>query len=369
VVDRPSVSRSRVHVPAEQNICTVYSDKLPLFCFQQGFGNHSSLLYSYSCRGYYRDVTILKNRGLLIIYMSEIDFLSLDGKSLRTFLVVLEELSVTKAAERLNVTQSAVSHTLDKLRLALGDPLFVRSGRNITATERAISLHIPVRTLLDDMKALTSQRVFDPLMGALEFTIAANDFQRDLIFPSLIKELRSEGVDISFHFIASGIPSTGLLRQDHCQLLITPYPPDGPDIFQKRLFDDDDRCFYDANSRKAPTSAADFINADYIDVAFKDIGLGLKNLFNDNNLKAKVTVPNFSDTAVYLKNSDMLTIQLSLMSKVHLQQFASVAIPFGGESLTMYMVWHKREHIDPASQWLRQKIEARIAKIIEENRH
>ncbi|NNC55331.1 MAG: LysR family transcriptional regulator, partial [Pseudomonadales bacterium] len=61
--------------------------------------------------------------------MKNINYLSLDGQSLTTFLAVLEELSVSRAAERLGVTQSAVSHTLTKLRLAMGDPLFVRSGR------------------------------------------------------------------------------------------------------------------------------------------------------------------------------------------------------------------------------------------------
>lgn len=301
--------------------------------------------------------------------MKEIDFLALDGKSLHTFLVVLEELSVTKAAERLGVTQSAVSHTLDKLRLALGDPLFVRSGRNITATARAVSLHVPVRAILDDLKELTSQRVFDPLIGALEFTIAANDFQRDLIFPSLIRELRDEGIDITFHFIPSGHPTAEMLRQGYCQLLITPFPPDGPDIYQKRLFDDEDRCFYDESSRDAPESFADFMTADYIDVAFKGDELELKELADIYGIKPKITVPNFADTAVYLKDSDMLTIQLSLMSRVHFQKFASVPVPFEGVSLTMYMVWHKREHIDPVSQWLRQKIEARITNIIEVKKH
>lgn len=116
--------------------------------------------------------------------MKEIDYLALDGKSLRTFLVVLEESSISKAAERLGVTQSAVSHTLDKLRLALGDPLFVRLGRNIAATDRAITLREPVQSVLDDLKGLTNQRVFDPFIGKMDFTIAANDFQRDLIFPA-----------------------------------------------------------------------------------------------------------------------------------------------------------------------------------------
>jgi len=301
--------------------------------------------------------------------MKEIDFLALDGKSLRTFLVVLEESSVSKAAERLGVTQSAVSHTLDKLRLAIGDPLFVRSGRNITATERAISLHEPVRTVLDELKALTSQRVFDPLMSSLEFTVAANDFQRDLIFPALIRELRNEGVDITFHFIPSGHPTAELLRQGHCQLLLTPFPPDGPDIFQKRLFDDEEHCFYDPKVRNAPQSDADFMAADYIDVPFKEMALLVKNIPQGERIKPKITVPNFSDVPVYLKNSDMLTFQLSLMGKVLFQQFDSVAIPFGGRSMTMYMVWHKRDHIDPGNQWLRQQIESQLTKFVGKNSH
>ncbi len=69
--------------------------------------------------------------------MKKIDYLSLDSHSLLTFMTVLEELSVSRAAKRLAVTQSAVGHTLTKLRLAIGDPLFVRSGRGISATAQA----------------------------------------------------------------------------------------------------------------------------------------------------------------------------------------------------------------------------------------
>ena len=61
--------------------------------------------------------------------MNNFDHLGLDGYSLRTFLTVLDESSVSKAAEMLGVSQSAVSHTLDKLREIFGDPLFVRVGR------------------------------------------------------------------------------------------------------------------------------------------------------------------------------------------------------------------------------------------------
>ena len=119
--------------------------------------------------------------------MNKIDYLSLDGSTLRTFLTVLEESSVSRAAERLGVTQSAVSHTLDKLRVILEDPLFVRAGRGIESTARARALRASVESILDDLKSLTNKRKFDPLIEQMSFTIAANYFPIQLIFPKLLK--------------------------------------------------------------------------------------------------------------------------------------------------------------------------------------
>ena len=293
--------------------------------------------------------------------MKENDFLSLDGRSLRTFLTVLEELSVTGAATRLGVTQSAVSHILDKLRLVLGDPLFVRSGRGIVPTDRAIALHDPVRAVLDDLKGLTNERVFDPLIGALEFTIAANDFQRDLIFPRLLRDLRTEGVDASFRFIPSGVPATDLLRRAHCQLIVTPFPPEGPDIYQTRLFDDYYVCYYDANVRSAPATLEEFIAADYIEVVFDDNESALNTLFPTEPLalkKPRVSVPNFAAVAAFLEGSEMIATETSLMGTINLKGFSSSPPPFKTKPLTMYMAWHKRDHTDPAHQWLRHRIKA-----------
>ena len=121
--------------------------------------------------------------------MNKLDYLGLDGSALRTFIIVMEEVSVSKTAARLNVTQSSVSHTLDKLRSAFDDQLFIRDGRGIMPTAKALSLRDPIQTILDELKSLTYERKFDPLAESIEFTIAANDFPRQLIFPKLLKGL------------------------------------------------------------------------------------------------------------------------------------------------------------------------------------
>lgn len=296
---------------------------------------------------------------MVITIMSNIEFLALDGRSLRTFLVVLEEVSISRAADRLGVTQSAVSHLLDKLRLILGDPLFVRAGRGIAPTERATALREPVQAVLDGLKALTDQRVFDPTLGTMEYTIAANDFQRDLIFPGLIRQLAKEDVDARFRFIPSGIPATDLLRQARCQLLITPFPPEGPDIYQLRLFDDRVECFYDDKVRDAPATLEEFIAAEYIEVRFDENASAMQatyKAFGDTMKGPRLSVPNFSAVSGFLRGSDAICILPSRMATLGMRGFASASLPFADDGMTMYMCWHRRDHRDPAHQWLRQRI-------------
>ncbi len=292
--------------------------------------------------------------------MKEIDFLSLDGRSLRTFLTVLEELSVTGAAVRLGVTQSAVSHILDKLRLALGDPLFVRSGRGIVPTDRAIALHDPIRSVLDELKGLTNERVFEPTMGELDYVIAANDYQRDLIFPDLLQALGNENVAIFTHFIPAGLPAAEMLRQDRCQFLVTPFPPEGPDIYQVRLFEDRLVCFYDKKMRKSPKTLKEFLQCDFIDVRFEDnqsTTNALSSSIKEKLKKPKVTVPNFNAVYLFLKNSKMISVELSLMSRLGYQDLQYTELPFKSRPITMYLVWHRRNHTDPAHRWFRDKIQ------------
>lgn len=186
--------------------------------------------------------------------MKQIDYASIDGKLLRTFLVVLEENSATGAAVRLGVTQSTVSHSLGRLRRLVGDPLFVRSGQVLIPTEVALSLRKPVQSILDGMKSLTYRRDFDPAQETLRFVIAANDMQRDLIFPQLVRDLQSEGVTAEFEFIPSGHPSADMMRDDRCHLAITPFPPEATDIVQKPILSAKMMCFFDGAMRTAPAT-------------------------------------------------------------------------------------------------------------------
>ncbi len=117
------------------------------------------------------------------------DYADLDGRLLKLLLAVVETGSITGAALQLGVTQSAVSHLLDKLRAITGDPLFVKSGRGIVATQRAVLLAVHARELLAGMERFALSGDFDPARWKTTFTIAANDFQRDVLLPPLMQHL------------------------------------------------------------------------------------------------------------------------------------------------------------------------------------
>ena len=125
--------------------------------------------------------------------MKEIDHLALDGHALELFLAVLEEGSVTAAATRLGLTQSAVSHGLNKLRRIVGDPLFAKSGRGIVATAHAQALATKARALIDEMRSFAGGVTFDPATAQVSLTIAANDFQRDLLLPRFFGHVAAQG--------------------------------------------------------------------------------------------------------------------------------------------------------------------------------
>ena len=292
--------------------------------------------------------------------MKNIDHLSLDGNSLHLFVTVLDTLSVTKTADSLGLSQSAVSHSLDKLRIALDDSLFVRSGRGIVPTERALMLREPVQNILDRLKGLTDSRQFDPVDAKMRFTIAANDFTRSLIFPKITKLIFDQSINARFTFLAARLPDSALLRQDHCDFLLTPFPPEGDDIYQVRLFSDSLKCFYDSQIRNAPSSKNEVLSANHLDVVFDDHGSVMHSLFTEFDLAAfpqpRISVPSFNAVTEFISGTDLITVQLGRMHETTLKYLDCADLPFATRKLAIYLVWHRRSHHDPAHIWMRSMI-------------
>lgn len=292
--------------------------------------------------------------------MNRISFLNLDGHLLRALLHLTETESISRAAENLGVTQSAVSHMLTRLRAILGDPIVVKSGRGVVATAHAKQLAYKARFLLDEMREFSFAGEFNPADQTSQITIAANDLERDLLLPSLLRRLKKEAPALTLRVIPAEIPTLDMFRTNQCTLALSPRPPDGIEIIQKRLFEDRYIMFFDGEQRKAPANLAEYSAAEHVTVSFTSTKhLGIDQYLEGKGIERRfaVEVSDFAGIPAFIHGSDRLTTLPSLLRHDLLKGLQHAELPLESPPLTVYMIWHARYQHDPAHMWLRQHLE------------
>ncbi len=285
----------------------------------------------------------------------------LDGRTLALLVAVVETRSVTQAAEHLGVTQSAVSHALEKLRELTGDPLVVKAGRGIAPTAHAEHMADRARTLLEDMQGLTRKPAFDPAACEASLLIAANPLQRDLLLPSLLSRLQAAAPGISLRVIPSDVPTMEMLRDRRCELVVSPRLPEGSDIWHEPLLEDRYRVFFDAACRAAPEGMHDYTAADHVTVVYdSDRALDVDRFLASRGVVRRfvASVPDFSGVAPFLRGSQRLATMPSRTAAHQLRDFAQAEVPVPCPPMTIHMIWHGRHHDDPMHRWLRQELRA-----------
>ncbi|CAN7267633.1 LysR family transcriptional regulator [Devosia sp. LjRoot16] len=129
--------------------------------------------------------------------LHEIDLSRIDLNLLVLFEVVLDELNVGRAALRLNLSPSAVSHGLGRLRSQLNDPLFLKTPKGVVATERALALAEPVADILARVRrVMATAEPFDPLTSRRRFIIGSPDGSAIVPLPMLLADLAAKGPGI-----------------------------------------------------------------------------------------------------------------------------------------------------------------------------
>lgn len=293
--------------------------------------------------------------------MDKNSYLNLDIRALHTFLIIMETGSITATANQLNVTQSAVSHGLEKLRGIFQDELFLRAGRGIKPTPRSQQLFKELKPLLANIKTLTEAADFTPATAAITWNIAANDFQRDAILPAFYQQVAPQVKSLALNIVPSGVPTPSLLRDGEMDIALSPVPPDAPDILKKCLFSTHATCFYDENCRSAPITPKDFEQANYISMTFM-VGKHMSAYEHPIALaiekSVQIRVSNFAGLASFLRDSELLAIAPTLMKNNLLTDFAEVPLPYTPPQLNMYMLWHQRYQNDATHKWLRDQLVA-----------
>src|SRR5215472_7943013 len=124
--------------------------------------------------------------------MKAVHFSGLDLNLLRVFDTLIEERSVTRAGERLGLSQSAISHALNRLRYVLGDELFLRGPDGMQPTPCATAIAPRLRHGLIQLQLALAPAEFVPQDTHRHFTIVCGEYLGTVLVPSLVARLRTE---------------------------------------------------------------------------------------------------------------------------------------------------------------------------------
>jgi DNA-binding transcriptional LysR family regulator len=171
--------------------------------------------------------------------MNQIHIKSLDLNLLKVLEALLEEGGVTAAGRRLGLTQSAVSHALNRLRHRIGDPLFVRTATGMSPTPRAVAIGAEVREALAALAAALEPVRFTPAQTQRAFALSASGYACAVLLPRVLARLRVEAPFAELDVIAPGAGSVEALDQGRIELAIGGFG-ETPDRYGKAgLFHDE----------------------------------------------------------------------------------------------------------------------------------
>ena len=285
---------------------------------------------------------------------------------------LIRERSVTKAAQRAGVTQSAMSHTLRRLRELFDDPLLVRGRGGMLLTPRAEALAVPLRSgLVSLARTLAEPQAFAPKHASRTFRIASPDLFDALVLPTLLQRLGRDAPGVDLAVLPMPQRLSDSLETGDVDLVIYPVLL-GPDPFDlgiqvdaelqtRTLFRDSFRCFMRSDhpaleSRRFTLKA--YTRLKHILVSPGGAGPGVVDRVLDaRGLQRRIAlrVPHFATALEVLAQSDLiLTAPSSLSQCTAASTLAFRTAPLDIPEHAVTMIWHPRFTEDPAHRWLRE---------------
>jgi DNA-binding transcriptional LysR family regulator len=275
--------------------------------------------------------------------------------------VLLDERSVTRAAEHLALTQPTVSGMLRRLRQLLGDPLFVRTPRGILPTPRAEALAGPLKRLLADAEALVAAERFDPANAERTFTISTTDYMQYAVVMPFVGALRraAPGIRLAIRPLAIA-DLAGQLMRGETDLAITIPEFAAPDLVSRPLY----RERYVAAVRKkhplarARGSLEEFCRFDHILVS--PTGGGFKGPVDDalatlgKRRNVTISVPSFLLVPPLLRTCDLIAVLPERLLHGRERGLRMFVPPLEVPGFDVIAVWHTRMQKDAAHRWLRE---------------
>lgn len=292
-----------------------------------------------------------------------IDIRKIDLNLLVALKVLLEERNVSRAAERLALTQPTVSGMLARLRILFDDPLFVRTQHGVVPTPRAEGLAPALEQLLKDAIDLVAPEEFDPKTVQLDFRISANDYMQSTIVVPFIRRLRREAPMVRLAVRNLEVAKLGtMLASGELDLAITIPEFVDPGLRTQLLYREEYVCAVRGAHpiRSTKVSMKRFLSYDHVLVSPSDgrfsgpadDALALRNV----KRRVALSVPSFLILLEILQTDDLVALVPRRLLKGREHSLRLIQPPMEVRGFDVVTAWHSRSQEDGTHRWLRDNL-------------
>lgn len=293
----------------------------------------------------------------------------MDLNLLRVLDALLQENSVTRAAEQLGTSPAAVSRTLARLRRTVGDPLLVRAGQRMVPTPRALELRGEVGALLRSCEdVLRPGAGFDPARLRRTFTVQATDLLLAGLAGTLVARIRAEAPHVDVVFVPEAVEGGPALRQGGVDVELGVLGQLDPEVRTRPL------------TLGTPVGVARsghplfggrgigvrrFAAADHIGISRLGKRLGpIDTALAEHGLRRRIAlvVPSHTSAMLVARDTDLVALTLSgwLPGTTAALGLRTFPIPLDLPPLDLGMAWHPRHSADPGHRWFREHLAASV---------
>lgn len=277
---------------------------------------------------------------------------------------LLETSSVTAAAERMRLSQPAVSRALGRLRDTFGDALFVRTPEGLRPTPRADQLRPELGSVLARIHGLLAgPGAFVPAESTRTFHVITADYTQSVLLPRLLRKLAASAPGVSVRVLPDAHAWEAALAEGDCDLLWAPRRRAGAGIVWTHLFDEQFAFVLRRNhpAARRPLTLARFAAIPQVAIAPEGRGsnpLDVRLARLGARRRVVLQVPSFNVVPPLVAVSDLGVTLPRRIVDLHARRWGLTVLdlPFEMPAFDVSQAWHERFRHDPAHAWFRQLV-------------
>lgn len=271
---------------------------------------------------------------------------------------------MTKAADRLALTQSAVSNAVARMRLVWKDPLFIRDGRGIKPSSKAQAMWLEIQEPLAAIRLATATAQFEPATSSQKFRLAVSDYLSSALWPLLRQHIEQHAPNVSLYAVPYTSQSTHRqLSENEIDISFGALAHMGAEIRLQNVFSEGWVCAmrHDHPLAKGPMTLKDFLAADHLLVSLSGNPIGAIDTALERigaRRKVAVTLNSFGGVPSLLLASNLVCVLPAGVIRTHAlkQEIQTLALPFDIPPFHCQIAWHVRNDRDTGHRWMRSLV-------------